>query len=85
MSVVPLPRWEVEQALPGAPPGERHARFGSFLPDVELLDAAAFGLSAAEAVLLDPQQRLILDVFQQAGLAAAGRGLYSRWVHLSMA
>ena len=33
-----------------------------YLDDVESFDAAYFGISPTEAVVLDPQQRLILEV-----------------------
>ena len=33
-----------------------------FLTDVEDFDAALYGVSPAEAAVLDPQQRLILEV-----------------------
>ncbi len=35
-------------------------RFAALLSHVEDFDVAAFGLSSAEAALLDPQQRLVL-------------------------
>ena len=33
-----------------------------FVDDVELFDAAAFRISPSEASVLDPQQRLMLEV-----------------------
>jgi acyl transferase domain-containing protein len=47
--------------LPHAPDGNA-ARFGGTLADVSDFDAALFGISAAEAHLMDPQQRIILGV-----------------------
>jgi NADPH:quinone reductase-like Zn-dependent oxidoreductase/acyl carrier protein len=55
---VPLGRWDMEKnPLTG--------RFASFLSDIAQFDAAAFGISTAEAVVMDPQQRLILQVITE--------------------
>lgn len=37
-------------------------RFGAFVEDVDLFDAAHFRLSRAEATAMDPQTRLLLQV-----------------------
>ena len=47
-------------------------RFGSWLVGADLFDGAAFGISAAEAVVTDPQQRLVLEAV--ATLLSSGRG-----------
>ncbi len=47
-------------------------RFGSFLPGVDLFDAAAFATSDAEALVLDPQQRLLLEAVGELLLTGAG-------------
>jgi acyl transferase domain-containing protein len=46
-------------------------RFGSFLPAAAAFDAAAFGLSDAEATSIDPQQRLLMDLYYEAAASAA--------------
>ncbi len=56
---IPDTRWDVDSVA-----GQKHsmqARFGSFMRDVELFDLAAFGLSMAEGVSMDPQQRCLLQ------------------------
>jgi acyl transferase domain-containing protein len=67
IGLVPLPRWDVE--APDATrqmdrPTQLRVHFGGFLADVVLFDAAAFQISSAEAQLMDPQQRLMLEVRQ---------------------
>jgi acyl transferase domain-containing protein len=62
---VPLPRWDVE--APDAiwqmdRPAQLRVHFGGFLADVVLFDAAVFQISSVEAQLMDPQQRLMLEV-----------------------
>ncbi|CAL8465604.1 g5140 [Coccomyxa elongata] len=56
----PLERWDVDSAAPAVShkPG---ARFGRFMNGVEEFDAASFGIQPSEALVLDPQQRLMLE------------------------
>ena len=59
ITLVPDARWDADSAA-----GQKHsmqARFGSFMRDVELFDSAAFGLSMAEGISMDPQQRCLLQ------------------------
>ena len=75
---VPLARWDAEALFHDDPsaPGKSYARHGAFLPDVEHFDAAFFEIAPREARLLDPQQRLVLEVvheaLEDAGLPADG-------------
>jgi len=56
--VTPFSRWDVDSNPMCQRPG---GRFGRFIPGVELFDAAAVSMSAAEALLVDPQQRMMLE------------------------
>ncbi|WP_084337169.1 type I polyketide synthase [Actinomadura oligospora] len=53
----------------------RTTRLGGFLSDIAGFDAEFFGISPREAAVMDPQQRLVLEVaweaFEHAGLAPA--------------
>ena len=48
-------------------PVELNQPFGSFLAGADLFDAAALGVSPAEALLMDPQQRLAMQSFSGGG------------------
>ena len=63
---VPLDRWDLE----ANPEVATAARFGAFLPNADCFDAACFSISHAEAVLMDPQQRVLLQVVGQANITA---------------
>ncbi len=67
VSTVPFSRWDVD----AAPARALDARIGAYLPAVDLFDAALFGVSDAEAALLDPQQRLLMEGLHEALAAAA--------------
>lgn len=58
-------------------------RFGAFIQGAELFDAAAFGVNAREASLMDPHQRLLLHAFAEASsgsvAATAARADGSAW------
>eukprot|EP00756_Hemistasia_phaeocysticola_P008882 Hpha_TRINITY_DN14761_c0_g1::TRINITY_DN14761_c0_g1_i3::g.102805::m.102805 len=54
-------------APPGRwPPGHGACDLGSFLEDVRSFDHAFFGMTEEEATLTDPQQRILLEVVQEA-------------------
>lgn len=65
---IPADRWSVadyHDPRPGTP-GRTVSRHGGFLERVFELDAARFGIAAAEAEAMDPQQRLLLEVASEA-------------------
>ena len=56
----------VGELLPEAAANNSACRFGAFVPDIDLFDNAFFRISPVEAELLDPQQRMMLEVSWQA-------------------
>ncbi|GFH18520.1 uncharacterized protein HaLaN_15341 [Haematococcus lacustris] len=83
LTPVPLHRWDVEHlASARGGSGKQQAaalstpdpaRFGGWLPGCEWFDPAAFGLTAQEALLMDAQQRLLMEATAEAiGSAPAG-------------
>lgn len=59
---------------PARPPSPTPPACHRFLEGVEAFDAAAFGVAPSEALLIDPQQRMMLEV-GWAGRAGRGGGL----------
>ena len=65
---VPPDRWNVDEYFDSDPdaPGSVSSRSGGFLNGVDLFDARFFGISRREAVSMDPQQRILLEVCWEA-------------------
>jgi acyl carrier protein len=59
-TLIPYSRWDVDlhESLYGGVP----VRFGPTLKEIELFDTQAMMMSDAEAVLMDPQQRMLLEL-----------------------
>lgn len=62
---VPADRLQDFRMAGGLPGDLRHIRFGGFLGGIDLFDAAAFGVSDMDALLMDPQQRFLLELSRE--------------------
>ncbi|MFF2350912.1 type I polyketide synthase [Kitasatospora sp. NPDC058115] len=65
---IPPDRWDVEALYDERPrtPGRHSTRWGGFLDRIDRFDHEFFGISRREAVSMDPQQRLVLEVAWEA-------------------
>ena len=73
---IPPSRWDSDVALTADPP----SRFGSFLADPFDFDPSAVGISLPEALLMDPQQRILLEAIAELAMGASGEsGLQLGW------
>ncbi|MFB2976226.1 SDR family NAD(P)-dependent oxidoreductase [Microseira sp. BLCC-F43] len=65
---VPPNRWNKDVLYDPTPatPGKMNTRWGAFLQEIDLFDPEFFRISPREAVSVDPQHRLILEVAWEA-------------------
>ena len=75
ISEVPASRWGLAQFAELGYPLSKRVRHGGFIRDIENFDNARFAISPAEAAVIDPQQRLLMEVgyeaFHSSGLDKA--------------
>ncbi len=71
---IPSDRWDLDAHFNSDPknPLTQHVRKGGFIEEIDLFDPSFFGITPREAICMDPQQRMLLQVswrsIENAGL-----------------
>lgn len=73
ISNIPSDRWDMDTyyAADYTTPGKMNTRWGGFLDQIDGFDPEFFGITPREALQMDPQQRLVMEVAMEA-LESAG-------------
>lgn len=68
IEVVPIERWDAETFYNANPdtPGKSSSKWGGFVRHIDQFDPAFFGIAPREAIGMDPQQRMLLEVTWEA-------------------
>ena len=71
-------RWDtVGEGVCSLPDEAKHARYAAFMCGVELFDHSRFGMSSAEASVIDPQQRVLLEHSLQVFRGSVSHGMHT--------
>lgn len=63
---VPNDRWNIHEYFASEKmPGKSYSKQGGFIKDIEWFDAKFFGISDDDAVMMDPSQRILLEIAQE--------------------